>query len=210
MARDFNSVAECYTSDELRQLILSLEAPPAFRRRYDELEDHEPRRVLRERAFHANRAMPDRCKGAFDRVRQAQMRPVLGGEIEERQQRVAIVEQAIDGFVVFGHVFLGEAKIVIAASAAARSRKAIFARTRCAWAESTSAACRGRSGSCARLSEGGYGDKRDGDLWRRSRLRQCKYLNNIVEQDHRRISAWSDLGLASAVSGHGAEDVGGF
>jgi transposase, IS6 family len=29
--------------------------------------------------------------------------------------------------------------------------------------------------------------KRDGELCRRSRLRQCKYLNNIVEQDHRRI-----------------------
>jgi IS6 family transposase len=26
--------------------------------------------------------------------------------------------------------------------------------------------------------------KRDGELWRRSRLRQVKYLNNIVEQDH--------------------------
>ena len=29
--------------------------------------------------------------------------------------------------------------------------------------------------------------KRTGELWRFSRLRQCKYLNNIVEQDHRRI-----------------------
>ena len=29
--------------------------------------------------------------------------------------------------------------------------------------------------------------KADGELWRRSRLRQCKFLNNIVEQDHRRI-----------------------
>jgi IS6 family transposase len=29
--------------------------------------------------------------------------------------------------------------------------------------------------------------KRAGELWRFSRLRQCKYLNNIVEQDHRRI-----------------------
>ena len=29
--------------------------------------------------------------------------------------------------------------------------------------------------------------KRLGELWRFSRLRQCKYLNNIVEQDHRRI-----------------------
>jgi transposase, IS6 family len=29
--------------------------------------------------------------------------------------------------------------------------------------------------------------KADGELWRRSRLRRVKYLNNIVEQDHRRI-----------------------
>src|ERR687884_804058 len=29
--------------------------------------------------------------------------------------------------------------------------------------------------------------KRAGELWRFSRLRQVKYLNNIVEQNHRRI-----------------------
>jgi transposase-like protein len=29
--------------------------------------------------------------------------------------------------------------------------------------------------------------KRDGELWRFSRLRRVKYLNNIVEQDHRRM-----------------------
>jgi len=29
--------------------------------------------------------------------------------------------------------------------------------------------------------------KRAGDLWRFSRLRQCRCLNNIVERDHRRI-----------------------
>jgi transposase, IS6 family len=29
--------------------------------------------------------------------------------------------------------------------------------------------------------------KSDGQLSRRTCLRQCKYLNNIVEQDHRRI-----------------------
>src|ERR1700742_4353616 len=29
--------------------------------------------------------------------------------------------------------------------------------------------------------------KKAGELWRRSQLRQVKYLNNIVEQDHRRI-----------------------
>jgi transposase, IS6 family len=37
---------------------------------------------------------------------------------------------------------------------------------------------------------------KDGELWRRSRLRQLKYLNNIVEQDHRRAR-----GLALVVSG---------
>jgi transposase-like protein len=37
--------------------------------------------------------------------------------------------------------------------------------------------------------------KRDGELWRRSRLRQCKYLNNIVEQDHRRIKRLARPGL---------------
>ncbi|WP_216348636.1 DDE-type integrase/transposase/recombinase [Roseomonas mucosa] len=29
--------------------------------------------------------------------------------------------------------------------------------------------------------------KGNGELWRFSRLRQCKFLNNIVEQDHRRV-----------------------
>ena len=37
--------------------------------------------------------------------------------------------------------------------------------------------------------------KRAGELWRLSRLRQCKYLNNIVEQDHRRIKRLVRPGL---------------
>ncbi len=39
--------------------------------------------------------------------------------------------------------------------------------------------------------------KQTGELWRFSRLRQCKYLNNIVEQDHRRIRrlVWPGLGF---------------
>ena len=37
--------------------------------------------------------------------------------------------------------------------------------------------------------------KRDGELWRRSRLRQVKYLNNIVEQDHRKMKRLIDPGL---------------
>jgi transposase-like protein len=37
--------------------------------------------------------------------------------------------------------------------------------------------------------------KRANELWRFSRLRQCKYLNNIVEQDHRRIKRLVRSGL---------------
>jgi transposase-like protein len=37
--------------------------------------------------------------------------------------------------------------------------------------------------------------KEDGELWRRSRLRQVKYLNNIVEQDHRRLKRLVRPGL---------------
>src|ERR687890_1142870 len=37
--------------------------------------------------------------------------------------------------------------------------------------------------------------KRVGELWRRSRLRQAKFLNNIVEQDHRRLKRLVRPGL---------------
>ena len=37
--------------------------------------------------------------------------------------------------------------------------------------------------------------KRAGELWWRTRLRQCKYLNNITEQDHRRIKRLTGPGL---------------
>src|SRR4051812_23646848 len=37
--------------------------------------------------------------------------------------------------------------------------------------------------------------KKDGELWRRSRLRQVKYLNNIAEQDHRRVKRLTGPGL---------------
>ena len=40
--------------------------------------------------------------------------------------------------------------------------------------------------------------KADGELWRRSKLRQVKYLNNIVEQDHRRVKRLVRPGLGFA------------
>ena len=43
--------------------------------------------------------------------------------------------------------------------------------------------------------------KEDGELWRSCRLRQIKYLNNMVEQDHRRMKRLTRPGLALAASG---------
>ncbi len=37
--------------------------------------------------------------------------------------------------------------------------------------------------------------KDDGELWRFSRLRRSKFLNNIVEQDHRRVKRLVRPGL---------------
>jgi transposase, IS6 family len=37
--------------------------------------------------------------------------------------------------------------------------------------------------------------KRDAELWRFAKLRQVKFLNNIVEQDHRRIKRLVRPGL---------------
>ncbi len=37
--------------------------------------------------------------------------------------------------------------------------------------------------------------KEDGELWHVARLRQCKYLNNTVEQDHRRVKRLVRPGL---------------
>jgi transposase, IS6 family len=44
--------------------------------------------------------------------------------------------------------------------------------------------------------------KRDGELWRFAKLRQVKFLNNIVEQDHRRTKhlVWPGLGFKSFTS----------
>ena len=50
--------------------------------------------------------------------------------------------------------------------------------------------------------------KQDGELWRRSRLRQVKYLNNIVEQDHRRIKRLVRPGLGFGSSANGTTNAG--
>ena len=79
----------------------------------------------------------------FRSVRRAQMRPVLSGEIEERQQRVAILEQTVDGLVVFGSIFF--AKIITGFGGRAVLGQPDRADPDARWAERTSVACRARS-----------------------------------------------------------------
>src|ERR1700730_19123869 len=85
--RDLDSVKEFGTFDDFRQLVLTLQSPPGFRRRHYQLENHETRGVLRQRALHTHRAMPHRCKYAFNRIRCAQVIPMIGGEVEKSPQR---------------------------------------------------------------------------------------------------------------------------
>ncbi len=63
-------------------------------RRHDQLEHHEPGGVLRQRPPGAHDAVSDGGKHALDRVGCAQVIPVLGQEVVERQQRVAVLGQA--------------------------------------------------------------------------------------------------------------------
>jgi IS6 family transposase len=54
------------------------------------------------------------------------------------------------------------------------------------------------------------GMKRDGQLWRRSKLRQIKYLNNIIEQDHRRIRRLTRPGFGFGSFRTARRTVAGF
>ena len=94
---DLDPVGEFHTLNDLWQLVVAVEPAPAFLRAVDQLEDHGERGPVREAALRADRAVAHGGEGAFDGVRRAQVFPVLGREVVERQQRVAILAQAFGG-----------------------------------------------------------------------------------------------------------------
>ena len=96
---DFNSVKGDDTVDDLRQLILALQSPPAFRSRHRRLKTMSAPCPATAR-LSCDRAVPHCREHAFDRVRRAQMRPMLGGKVEKRAQRIAVVEKAINRLLV--------------------------------------------------------------------------------------------------------------
>ena len=92
--RDLEPVDEPGTEHDLRQLVVSIESAPAFLCSFDELEHHGQRCRVRETALGAGGAVADRRERALDRVRRAQMLPMLGREVVEGEQRSAILLQA--------------------------------------------------------------------------------------------------------------------
>jgi len=100
-SEDLDSVGELYTEDDFRQLVVSIEATPTFLGGLGELKDHGERGLVGETSLGAHRAVADGRERAFDDVGRAQMLPMLGGEVVEGQQRVAILGQALDRLVVF-------------------------------------------------------------------------------------------------------------
>src|SRR5450759_4265973 len=105
---DLDAILESDTSDNLRQLIFTLQPPPGLRGGYDQLEYHQFGGRGRQRTFRPHRPVPNCREHAFDGIRGPQVIPVLGGEIVEGQHCFAILRQAFNCLVVLRPVFLGE------------------------------------------------------------------------------------------------------
>jgi hypothetical protein len=65
---DLDSVSELYIQDDLRQLVVTIEATPAFLGGLGELKDEDECGLVRETALRAGRAMADGREGAFDDI----------------------------------------------------------------------------------------------------------------------------------------------
>src|SRR5215208_3881842 len=65
---DLDSVGELYSEDNFRQLVVTVEAAPAFLGGLGELEDHGECGLVGETSLGAHGAVADRCERAFDDV----------------------------------------------------------------------------------------------------------------------------------------------
>jgi hypothetical protein len=102
---DLDAILEFDASVDFGQLVFAFQTASCFGCGGDELEDHELGGLGRQRSFRPHGSVTDRGKHALDRVRRAQVVSVLGGKVEECEQGLAILHQAI---VVPGAVFVGE------------------------------------------------------------------------------------------------------
>ena len=105
---DLEPVGELHTQDKFWQLGVTIETTPAFLRALDQLEDHGERGLVREAAFRSDGAVAHGGERALDRVGRPQVFPMLGREVVECQQRVAILAQAVGSLLVLERVALDE------------------------------------------------------------------------------------------------------
>ena len=105
---DLDSVGELHPLDDLWQLVVAAQAPPAFLRGFDQLEHHGKRGLVRQTALRSDCPVPYRGERALDWIGRAQVQPMLGREVVERQEDVAIPGQAFDRLLVFRPVGVDE------------------------------------------------------------------------------------------------------
>ena len=75
-----DTIGECDAFDDAWQLVRAVELAPLLRCGPDQGEDHQFGGLLRQCALGADGAVPDGGEDALDRVRGAQMLPMLGRE----------------------------------------------------------------------------------------------------------------------------------
>lgn len=66
---DLDSVSEFHSCDQLWQVVVAIEATPAFLCGLDQLEHHRERGLAGEAALRSDRAVSHRSESAFDRIR---------------------------------------------------------------------------------------------------------------------------------------------
>jgi hypothetical protein len=80
---------------------VTVETAPVSLSGLRKLEDHGERDLVGETSLRAHGAVTHGGERAFDDIGRAQMLPVLGREVVEGEQRVAILDQALGRLVVF-------------------------------------------------------------------------------------------------------------
>src|SRR5262245_3101942 len=87
---------------------MTIEATPASLGGLGELEDHRERGLVRKTSLGAHGSVAHGRERAFDDVRRPQVFPVLGWEVVEGEERIAILDKAFGRFLVFDAPSLDE------------------------------------------------------------------------------------------------------
>src|SRR5690349_24770943 len=91
--------------------MMAVEAAPTLLGRLRKLEDHGKCRSVRQAPLRAYGSMPHGGEGAFNGVAGPQVLPMLGREVVERQQGLAVLRQAVHRLVVLDRVNRGRYRV---------------------------------------------------------------------------------------------------